>query len=341
MAVGLFSSRRIGVCGSSKGLTPEAAEFCRALGRRLARDPLAKIVSGGAKKRRGTTDGDLAADWWIVSFARDAMDGRAAFERIVTVVRDETDDAVGFHIGTEQRARGKTSEARRITFVRDVDALIAVAGRRGTDQELALAIEHDIRVLPVPSFGGAAREFWDAYRSDLIKSLRIDDRVARRWEATPPGAAAPLQALANDMVDVLFDSLPRRCFVVMPFHEDFDGLFDFVIAPAVMAAGDEPIRVDRVGTPGDVTKQIEDGIKNCEYVIAVLDNLRPNVLYELGVAHGREKVTILLNRKGSPESAASVPFDLFTQQRLEYTKLDSELPGRLEALIRSVSTRRR
>jgi predicted Rossmann-fold nucleotide-binding protein len=116
-----------------------------------------------------------------------------AFERVITVVREDHAEDAGFRIGTEQRARGRTSEARRISFVRGVDALIAVGGGRGTSQELALAIEHDIPVLPVPMFGGAAQEYWKAYRSELLQSLNIPEEVGRRWEAAPPDSADALQ----------------------------------------------------------------------------------------------------------------------------------------------------
>lgn len=81
----------------------------------------------------GWLTGDFAADWWIVSAARDAMDPDVVFERIVTVVRDDSSGTAGFRVGAEQRARGRTSEARRISFVRDVDGLIAVGGRGGTN----------------------------------------------------------------------------------------------------------------------------------------------------------------------------------------------------------------
>jgi predicted Rossmann-fold nucleotide-binding protein len=337
----LFQPRCIGVCGKSYGLEPEAVSFCRALGRRLARDSLVTIVSGGAKHRSSAPANDFAADWWIVSTAQSAMRKEEVFERVITVVREEQSDDAGFRIGTEQRARGRTGEARRISFVRGVDALIAVGGGRGTSQELALAIEHDIPVLPVPMFGGAAQEYWDAYRSELLESLNIQEEVARRWESAPPASEDALQKLADEMVDALFDSLPRRCFVIMPFHGDFDGLYDFVIQPAIRAAGDEPIRLDRLANPGDIKKQIDDGLKHCEYAIAVLDQLRPNVLYELGIAHGRGKPTILMNRKGAISESDAVPFDLFTQHRLEYASLDAELPKRLTAVIDKVSVRRR
>jgi hypothetical protein len=291
-------------------------------------------VSGGAWKRHDTSDDDLAADWWIVSAARDAIPAERVGERIVTVVRDDDDKTTGFRIGTEERARGRTSESRRILFIRDIDALIAIGGRGGTRQELALAWEQHIGVLPVPCFAGAAREFWEAYRSDLLIALGIDDDVARRWERVGSGSETG-EALVAEMVDVLLKSLPRRSFVIMPFQAEFSGLYDTLIEPAIVAAGDDPIQLQRLGTPGDARKQLEDGIRHCEYAIAVLDGLRHNVLYEVGLAHGHHKVTILLNRLGSL-NAGEVPFDLATQQRLEYSECDDGDRSRLTKLIRSI-----
>jgi predicted Rossmann-fold nucleotide-binding protein len=327
----LFSPRKIGVCGSSKELSREGAAFCNALGRRLAAAERIKIVSGGTKKRLGTAKDDFAADWLIISAAQKAMNPGLVPERIVTVVRDDASGTMGFTAGAETRARGRTSEARRISFVRDLDGLIAVGGRGGTNQELALAIEHDVHLLPVPTFGGAAREYWKAYRSDLIMALRITERIAQQWERRAPTEQVKLRRLADGMVKAFLRSLPRRCFVIMPFHEDFEGLYDFVIEPAIRAAGDDPIRLDRLRTPGDVKKQIDDGIRHCEYVIAVLDHWRHNVLYEVGFAHGQGKPTFLMNRKGTLDG--DVPFDLSTQQRLEYTTVDAALLKRVHMMI--------
>lgn len=337
----LLSRREIGICGSSKGLSEEAVEFCRVLGQSLASDPFITIVSGGSKQRADTTEGDLAADWHTVEAARIALgDDKLAHERIVTVVREDSLDATSFRIGSERRPRGKTSEARRISFVRGLDALIAIAGHRGTDQELALARELEKPVLPVPTFGGKSREFWDAYRSELIDELRIDERRAKRWESPAPKASANLRKLGDDMVDALIKSMPRRCFVIMPFHQDFDTLFEEIIDPAVKDAGDLPVRVDRAAVPGDVVVQINNGIKNCEYAIVVLDDLRANVLYELGIAHGCSKTTVLLNRRGRLGGEGSMPFDLLTQHRLEYEESDSNLRQRLHKLVTSLQISR-
>ena len=330
----LVARRKIGVCGSSKELKPDALRFCEALGERLGARAEVRIVSGGTKTRRDVQPGDCAAEWWIVGAAVKAMPRAAIFDRVVTVVREDDPDSASFKIGLEQHPRGKTGEARRIAFVRQVDALIAVSGGGGTDQELALAFEHDIRVLPVPLFGGAAAKYWKLYRDELMADLRIDSRTASRWERAPASSAG-VTKLAGEMVDCLLRSLPRRCFVIMPYHESYDGLYDFIIKPAIEAAGDEAIRVDRAGQPGDVTRQIAEGIKHCEYAVAVLDDLRHNVIYELGMAHGHGKSTILVNRKGALGSGGA-PFDISTQQRLEYSAMDAQLPPRLTRLIKKI-----
>ena len=126
--------------------------------------------------------------------------------------------------------------------MRSVDTLIAVGGSGRTAQELALAIEHDIQVMPMPTFGGAARDVWNSYRSEIVQALRIDEHRAKRWEQPTPTTSDLLHMLAMDMVDALIASLPKRCFVIMPFKTDFDKLFDEVILPAITRAGDRACR---------------------------------------------------------------------------------------------------
>src|SRR5262245_8527396 len=72
---GLFTRRKIGVCGSSKELPPAAIPLCEALGARLARDRFAVIVSGGTLRRLSAPPNDLSADWHMVSAATKALGG--------------------------------------------------------------------------------------------------------------------------------------------------------------------------------------------------------------------------------------------------------------------------
>jgi hypothetical protein len=283
----LFAPRRVGVCGSSKSLSQPGIEFCTALGIELANMNDIVIVSGGSRKRAGTDENDLATDWYIVSSVerqlRETSGPEAIDSRIETVVIDASSaSSIGskssqdglFQIGALRRARGKTREARRISFVKSLDGLLAVAGRGGTAQELALAMELATAVLPVPLFEGAAQQFWDSYEPDLMRMLQIDRGTANRWRSPPSLDEPSLSGLAREMVTTLADALPRRCFVIMPFSEDHQTLYDFVIERAISSLGDHPIHLGRTAMPGDVGRQIQDGIKNCDYAVAVLDGLR-------------------------------------------------------------------
>ena len=341
----LLSLRKVGVCGSSKGLKKQAIAFCGAIGDTLAKADNVVIVSGGTKLSKNPRPTDYAAEWYVVSAAertlRELPEHPSVNKRIVTVVTDE-DSTEGntFRIGTVRHPRGKTREARRFSFVRRVDALMSVAGRGGTAQELALAMELELPVLPVPMFGGASKEYWDAYRKDLIRKLRLDAATIARWEQPPPKEEERLRALASEMVRVLLASLPRRCFVIIPFRQDFTALYDFVIKPAIRAVGDEPIHLERLGLPGEVGTQIRDGINGCDYAIVVLDGLLPNVFYETGLAHAAGKPTVLLHRVGALDATERVPFDLSMHQRLEYQTVGPDLLDRLQVVLATLLERR-
>jgi hypothetical protein len=304
-------------------------------------------VSGGTKSRKSAPKEDFAADWHIVSAAskvlvhrKVAADAEDILQDRIETVLSEEESSESFRLGTIRHPRGKTSEARRFSFVRGIDALIAVAGGGGTAQELALAHELEKPVMPVPFFGGTAEVFWKAYATDLIRMMRLTEARTARWQAQAQGTTRQLTAVAGDMVDALLKSLPRRCFVIMPFGEDFAALYDFVICRALEEAGDLPIRLDRTEIPGDAIKQIDEALGSCEYAIVVLDGMRPNVLYELGLAHGRAKPTILMNRKGHLSREAPVPFDITTRQRIEYQSLDATLTTRVKKAIDSLAIRR-
>jgi hypothetical protein len=275
----------------------------------------------------------------VVNAARGALPTEDVATRIETVVTDRRGDAEQFQIGTTRNPRGKTGDARRFSFVRDLDALIAVAGRRGTAQALVLAHELRIPVLPVPLSEGTAKEFWYAYRADLLRELRLDTDIAAKWEATHITDLKAIEKFGSEIIATLLDSLPRRCFVIMPFGEDFAAHYDFVIERVVKEIGDVPVRLDRTAFHGDASRHIHDGIRASDYVVAVLDGLRPNVLYELGLAHGNNKPAFLLSHTGSLDET-KIPFDISVYQRLEYDVLDAQIVDRLKKALGTLPMRR-
>ena len=66
--------------------------------------------------------------------------------------------------------------------------------------------------------------------------------------------------------------------------------------------------------------------------------MRPNVFYELGMAHALGKSSVLLWKK-TAENRIKVPFDIIQEQRIEYSAIDNNLIPRLEKAIRHIKAR--
>lgn len=75
-----------------------------------------------------------------------------------------------------------------------------------------------------------------------------------------------------------------RCFVLMPFSKKHDELYN-IIKDELTANGINCFRDDEIfGTQAFMNKVITEILRS-RYVIVVLTDYRPNVLYELGIAH--------------------------------------------------------
>lgn len=352
-----FSHWRIGVCGSSHDLPPMAEEMCEAIGEQLGALATVKVVHSGLKRRAGAKPGTFAADWHFIEGVRRTM-RQPADDRIETILAeydvagpgamnvdagnrqlDPQSGAEMFIAGRVVQYKARNREARRFRFVNALDAVIGLGGGVGTRQQLTLGSAIDIPVLPVPSFGGTAARFWKEHRGDLMGRLGIDETTALQWEETPR-TQEDIYRVATDMVQKLMLCLPRRCFVIMPYDVRFDTLYDLVIEPSVNSLGDTVMRLDRIGRPGAVIQQIEDGIRSADYCIVVLDGMRPNVLYEMGMAQALGKPLAIIMQKGALGDEAHVPFDISTLQRIEYERPDKDTLIRLrQALQHLVNAR--
>lgn len=104
-----------------------------------------------------------------------------------------------------------------------------------------------------------------------------------------------------------------KVFVIMPFTDDFfesyemlkshfDDEFDF------SHAGEED-------NQQNILADIISPIYNADIVLADLTNLNPNVMYELGIAHGLNKKTIMITR----DNLSTLPFDLKQYRAKDYS----------------------
>jgi hypothetical protein len=100
------------------------------------------------------------------------------------------------------------------------------------------------------------------------------------------------------------------CFVLTPFGKkvipsggtvDFDAVYHDLIAPAIGAAGMEPLRADEEVTGGVIHKPMFERLILCDFAVADLTGANANVFYELGLRHGiRPATTVLLHAGGGP-----------------------------------------
>lgn len=113
------------------------------------------------------------------------------------------------------------------------------------------------------------------------------------------------------------------CFVLMPFGKkaipsgisvDFDAVYQELIAPAIAAAGMEPLRADEEVTGGVIHKPMFERLILCDFAVADLTGANANVFYELGLRHGIRPSTTVLLFAGSER----MPFDVAPLRALPY-----------------------
>jgi hypothetical protein len=124
---------------------------------------------------------------------------------------------------------------------------------------------------------------------------------------------------------------PPKAFVLMPFQPEFDAIYSDLIVPALDEAGYEVKRADSLLDQRNILADIVRGIAEADLVIAELTILNPNVLYELGIAHGLMKPTIMIT-----QDIGEIPFDLRSYRVIKYSVHYNEV-ALLQAALRGVA----
>lgn len=128
---------------------------------------------------------------------------------------------------------------------------------------------------------------------------------------------------------------PRLCFVAMPFRSHLRNVYDAVEFVVNNFCGMKCVRADKIARSDRISDNIRECISNARLIIADLTDNNPNVFYEIGLAHGRNKRLILL-----VQDESTVPFDLREIRHLVYDPNDlTSLRERLvEYVINGIST---
>lgn len=141
------------------------------------------------------------------------------------------------------------------------------------------------------------------------------------------------------------DALELSCFVIGPIgsrlaplgtdsrttYESSIVLWEEVLEPACSAVGLVPVRSDRIAQAGEIPDQIFGLLRDADVVIADVTGGNPNVMYELGLRHTRNKATIQLGENDR------LPFDVSTIRTIQFLRTAAGLIDLRENLVSALT----
>jgi hypothetical protein len=136
-----------------------------------------------------------------------------------------------------------------------------------------------------------------------------------------------------------------RCFVIGPIgdklasigtpgreaYEDALEVFEKVILPACKANDLEAIRADQIAVSGEITEQIFRHLRDDEVVVADVSGGNANVMYELGLRHTTNRLTIQIGEYGQ------LPFDVRAVRTIQFSRSDRGLIDARKELERALA----
>lgn len=109
------------------------------------------------------------------------------------------------------------------------------------------------------------------------------------------------------------DEEPLFAFVLMPFNPEFDDVYKFGIKEPAATLKIRAERVDEQKYQEGILERIYRQIDAADIIIADMSGQNPNVFYEVGYAHAKDKICILLT-----SDAEDIPFDLKHRRHVVY-----------------------
>jgi hypothetical protein len=142
----------------------------------------------------------------------------------------------------------------------------------------------------------------------------------------PDAIPDPRETENNQGDDTSVRSL--TCFVIGPIgsrhaelgsepritYEDALEVLESVVEPACKAVGLEAVRADGLSVAGELTDQIFRRLRDDDVVVADLTGGNPNVMYELGLRHTKNKLTVQIGEFGR------LPFDVSVIRTVQFSR---------------------
>lgn len=114
-------------------------------------------------------------------------------------------------------------------------------------------------------------------------------------------------------------------FILMPFNSEFDDVYKVGIKETAASLNILAERVDEQIFQEGMLERIYRQIDLADIIVADMSGQNPNVFYEVGYAHAKEKLCILLT-----SDAADIPFDLKHHRHIVYGNSITSLRAALE-----------
>jgi hypothetical protein len=260
----------------------------------------------------------------------------------------DREGVVRFREGFVRELKGKSAQARRLTMVQQVEAVVTAKGKTHTALVLDQAFALDRPVLPLPFTGGDSQDYWNENKESIVDAFQLSDDLVQRLEAGPAQHSTEMTALAREVADHIWNAsshLTRVCLVLSPFRKELEAFYDNLLKPAVEAAGFDAIRLDRTTDTGNIAQLFVHRLTSADAVIADVTDGNANVLYELGHAHARGIEPLLYSRKKlGDEVWRRLPFYLYQHKVLDFD-VDSDdgrlvLIDRLHDFLRGIRSKR-
>lgn len=106
---------------------------------------------------------------------------------------------------------------------------------------------------------------------------------------------------------------PIFAFVLMPFSDEFDDIYKFGIKEPAKEVGIKAERVDEQLYSEGMLSRIYSQIDQADLLITDMTGRNPNVFYEVGYAHAKNKLCLHLT-----QDTTDIPFDLQHQRHIVY-----------------------
>jgi hypothetical protein len=128
----------------------------------------------------------------------------------------------------------------------------------------------------------------------------------------------------------------KLCFILMPFKEPFNRIYEKQIKSVVESFHLNPLRADGLFTPTAIVEDIWEHINKARIVIADVTGKNPNVFYELGIAHtiGKNVIIITQNKDDVPFDVGYLRYLLYTDNEDGWKKLSSDLTKTIDSILK-------